>query len=335
MSVQNIKNNIINSINGINGFNFSILYVESVSVVEWNQFDQQETEKFVDDTLDILNKLKNNISVLDSVPINYINELKNNLEQVVTNYNNNLANLTPNQITSQHHGVLNYFSTLINILRNTGLYTQLKLVPDFEDTVKKLKEANSQLKNFNIESFEKASSLVDELIQKKVSFEDKTIKESLGTFLNRANEHKIKEGGHNIFSKKFWKGQWLWLFGAIILGGLVAYTVYTFTEILKIDKDITLGVALLRISSLVIPSYFMIFFLSQFSYHKRMYEIYSFKNTSLNIMTDLMKTNQDKSDDILKRGLDVLFTEPEIKEGGKYDKQLVSDLLNFVKDKIK
>lgn len=65
-----------------------------------------------------------------------------------------------------------------------------------------------------------------------------------------------------------------------------------------------------------------------------MYEVYSFKNTALNIMTELMKTNKEKADDILGKGLEVLFTEPKTKEGGKYDPQLVNDLINILKNQI-
>ena len=324
MSTQNTKDLIVGYINTISNLDFSKLYVDGPSVVEWDQMNSEEVKKFVDGVVLVLSNLKNNISVLDSVAISNINDIKNNLEQIITTYNNNVVNLEPKQITSHHHNTLNNFSSLVRNLRSVGLYTELKLLPNFNETVEKLKEANKQLKDFKSQNFETAISLVDSLIEKKVSFEDKTIKEHLGTFLHRADEHKI-----NKFS-----GKWWWLLAAVIMGGVIIYIVNSFISVIENYPLISVGEALLRISSLIIPSYFMIFFLNQFSYHKRMYEIYSFKNTALNTMVDLMKTNSSKSDYILEKGLDVLFAEPQVKDDGKYDKQLVSELIGIVKNQI-
>lgn len=77
------------------------------------------------------------------------------------------------------------------------------------------------------------------------------------------------------------------------------------------------------------------FCINQFTYHKRMYEVYSFKNTSMNMMAELMVTNKDKSDDILEKGLTVLFTEPKIKNDAKYDKQLVHQLIAMLNNQLK
>jgi hypothetical protein len=241
--------------------------------------------------------------------------------------------LAPNQISSQHHGVLDNLNNIYDKLRSTDLYVELKLAKNFDETILKLEEANKQLKVFKPEAFTKASNLVDDLINKKVSFEDQTIKQNLGTFLNRAVEHKIYQK-ENFWTFKF-AGQRGWLFCAVLMASIVVTIVYSFIKVIESDGgNISLGEAVLRISSLIIPSYFMIFFLNQFNYHKRMYEIYSFKNTSLNIMGDLMRTNTDKSDDILKRGLDVLFSEPDPNLSKKYDKQLITDLVGIAKSQL-
>lgn len=323
MSTQNEKDLISGYINTIKSVDFSKLYVDGPSVNSWDHMNSEEVKKFVSSVLFVLDNLKKNFSVLDSLEINVISSIKNNLEQIITSYNN-VINLEPKQITAQHHNTLNSFGALVRNMRSVGLYTELKLLPDFEETVIKLKEANNQLRDFKSEKFETAASLVDSLIEKKISFEDKTIKEHLGTFLHRAEDHKINK----------WFGKWIWLFAAVMIGGLIAYVVHSFLLVIEENPVISIGEALLRISSLIVPSYFMIFSLNQFSYHKRMYEIYSFKNTSLNTMVNLMKTNSSKSDFILEKGLDVLFSEPQIKEGGKYDKQLVGDLIGILKSQI-
>jgi len=171
--------------------------------------------------------------------------------------------------------------------------------------------------------------MVDTLIARKVSFEDKTIKEHLGTFLKRADEHKVHRP-EKFLSRKF-SGHWWWLFFAGVMGVAVAYVVASFISVLELNNNISAGAAVLRVSSLIIPSYFMIFFVNQFLYHQKLYEIYSFKNTSLNTMSDLMIANKEKSDDILERGLDVLFSEPRLKESGKYNTQVITELISLIK----
>jgi len=334
MSLDVVKNQIIRFIQNIEGFDFSKLYVDSLSVIEWNQMDQSEIEMFVEDIVNVLKNLKNDPLVLNGVSNDKLNLIKNNLEQFINNIAA-LGQIPQKEITTHHHSALNNLDIVSRTLRETGLYTQLKLVTNFDDVTKRLRDANKELKNFKAEDFNNAIAIVDDLLNTKISFEDQTIKQSLGNFLNRANDHIIRHKNAKFFSGKFWGGRWWWLVSAVIMGCLVVWVNHDFISVLEKDSSISPGAAILRISLLIVPSYFTFFFISQFSYHKRMYEIYSFKNTSLNIMTDLMKTNPSKSDEILKRGLDVLFTEPQVSQDGKYDKQLIGDLLSLVREKIK
>ncbi|MDB5204516.1 MAG: hypothetical protein JWP09_544 [Candidatus Taylorbacteria bacterium] len=331
MSLQDTKNQIIKLVDQISNLDISRLSPEGPNVSTWNNMDSNEISIFVDDIILVLAKIKTDTHILDTLLPNHLNELKNNLDQFTAQYNNLLA-IQPNQITSHHHNLLNIVNTIGIILRSTGLYTQLKLTPGFNKITKNLNEANVTLKQFNLEDFNKAIVLVNDLIKSKVSFEDKTIKEHLGTFINSANEHKIHRK-EKFFSIKF-SGQWWWLFSAMMMGSIVALIVTSFISVLEKNSSISAGAAILRISSLIIPSYFTFFFISQFNYHKKMYEVYSFKNTSLNTMTELMKINQAKSDYILEKGLLVLFNEPQLKDEGKYDKQLVSDMLGIIKNQL-
>jgi hypothetical protein len=276
--------------------------------------------------------LQKNIDVLNTLLVNDLNQLKNNFDQMVSSFEP-LSSIEHNQITSHHHNVLNNLSNINNILKHNGIYTQLKLTPNIDDIVIKLKKANEELKEFKPDDFEKAIVLVGDLNQKKAQFESLVIKENLGSFINRANEHRIYINS----DKPKWKiwnhfsGKWIWLFFATIMAGIIMYIIHTFIDVIKSDKDITIGIAILRVSSLIVPSYFMVFFINQFNYHKKLYEAYSFKNTSLSIMTELMKVNSNKADFILEKGLNVLFTEPQIKEDIKYDKELVNSLINVIK----
>lgn len=331
MSLKDLKNEIITYIDQIINFDLSKLYPEGPAVILWNSMEIEETRKMVEDIISILKKMKKYHSVLNSVTPNYLNDLKNNLNNFITQFQS-LNNLNTNQITSHHHNALNHLNNISNILRASGLYVQLKFAPNFNEVTEKLKEANQALKEFNVEEFRKAIALVRELIKEKISFEEKTIEEHLGTFLDRANEHKIYKKVKFV-SWKF-SGHWWWLMGSFLMGIIVAYIIHSFIVVLESNGNISAGAAILRVSSLIIPSYFMIFFVNQFLYHKKMYEIYSFKNTALNTMTNLMRTNEEKADYILQRGLEVLFSEPKIKESGKYDSHLINELISMLKGQL-
>jgi len=326
MSIQNIKSQIIASIDTITSFDTSKLYPESPSVSIWNNMDSKEIKLFVEDIISILKKIKKSHTVLNVLPPERLNDLNSSLNSLVGQLPP-IESLNFDQITTQHHGALNQLQTISTSLRLSGLYTQLKLAPDLSDITKKLEQADIILKDFNPTEFKRAIDLVKELVSEKISLEAVTLKENLGTFLQRADEHKISKG--NL------RGQWWWMLAALAMGVFVAYIVYSFINVLEEGAPISTGMAILRVSSLVIPSYFMVFFVNQFLYHKKMYESYSFKNVALNTMTDLMKNHPDKRDEIVEKGLDVIFVEPRIKEGGKYNSQLVSELIGMLKTQLK
>lgn len=323
MNIKDTKTNILSQIKSISDFDFSVVNPESSTVVQWLEMDPGEISNFVNDVREILNRIYDEKEILNTLSPGNLSNLLNHLNALTSSYEA-LKSIPSNEVTDHHHGTLNGFNNLDSLLRSTGLYTQLKLTKNFDDINTKLKDANKHLKSFDIGQFEKAISLVEELNKKKVLFEEKTIKESLGTFLNRAAEHKIYNG---VKFKVIFRGQWWWLLLALIMGGVIAYFVFSFINVLQNNGDISIGAAILRISSLAVPTYFMAFCVNQFKYHKSMYEIYSFKNTALNVMTDLMKTNEQKSDYILERGLKVLFTEPNLKNDNKYDRQIINDLM--------
>jgi hypothetical protein len=330
-SFQEINNQIVDKISTILALDLSVLVNDSATVIPWNSYDSQEINAFKDDVIEVLKRLRGDKFVLNAVPLKYVTDLNNSLGDFISNFET-LRNTPPDQVTSQHHAPLNNLISISDKLREAGLYTQLKLARNFDDTISKLKEANKQLKNFDDKQFENAISLVEDLTKKKVAFEEKTIKQSLGTFVDRASEHQIHRS-EKFLSTKF-SGQWWWLLFALICGSVVVYIVSSFISVLEANNNISIGAALLRVTSLAVPTYFMIFCINQFKYHSRMYEIYSFKKTSLNMMTDLRTTNPDKAEFILEKGLNVLFNEPSLKEDSKFDKQLINELITMLNNQM-
>lgn len=166
MSLQDIKNQIIKNINTILAFDLSKLYPDQPSVVGWNDLTSDELKKFVSKIASILEKIKKYPVVLDDLPFNFLNEINNQSRFFVDQFRA-IENLDQSQITSHHHTPLNTLQTLGNTFRASGLYTELKLKPDFAEIVGKLNSANKELKDFNAEQFQKAIGLVNELIEKK------------------------------------------------------------------------------------------------------------------------------------------------------------------------
>jgi hypothetical protein len=64
-----------------------------------------------------------------------------------------------------------------------------------------------------------------------------------------------------------------------------------------------------------------------------MYDNYKFKNTSLLTMNYLLTSNPEMKEKIISRGLDVLFSEPNMKaeQVSKEDKTIIADLISIIK----
>jgi len=94
-----------------------------------------------------------------------------------------------------------------------------------------------------------------------------------------------------------------------------------------------LGLAVLRITTILAPAYFTIFCAQQYLNHRRLYESYAFKDITLQTMLNLRGrvTGTREQDLILSKSLDVLFSEPFLKEDIKYDKNMVWELLRLLK----
>jgi len=68
-----------------------------------------------------------------------------------------------------------------------------------------------------------------------------------------------------------------------------------------------------------------------------MYEAYMFKYATLQTMNNLITTNNDLKENILSRGLEVLFSEPNVKgsSDSKEDKILIGQLLDMLRNQLK
>lgn len=325
MRLLTIKQNIAISIDDISSYDLLILTPNNPNSEKWGSMEDDEVQAYLKNIINLLVQIKKNISILDNLSSNELTNLYEILQRIILNYNE-FKEIELKDITSNHHSVLNEFEKLNIHLKSIGLYPLLEIKPDINNIKNNLRDANKLLKDFDSERFGKAITLVNELTERKVNLEGMIINESLGTFLDRANEHKY-------LFKKF-QVTWLWLVLAIGLGVVIIWMVYGFQNAIESDNTISVGESILRVSSLAVPTYFLYFCINQYNNHRSMYEAYSYRNTALKLMNELRTTNTDKSDLILERGLKVLFSEPSAKDNVKYDKQIINDLVSILSSQV-
>lgn len=336
MNLEQLKNSIANSTEQIHGLNLKLLYPSNPQVANWQNMTASEVKSFLEDTVFVLDELRNKLDLLNTVGYNQVNSIQTHLSNFVQHFGS-VQNLLESQITNQHHQALNQIQAVNNSLRSTGLYTQVKFPLDPEKEIKTLRDAASLAKKLTgaKTNFESAIETAEEWMKQKDNLTEQILKKHATTFANRAEEH---EG-------KYW-----WLIGALMFAVIAVLIILCFiapdliSSIFKLNiknnisiNDISAGAAILRVSSLLIPVYFTLFFTQQFLYHKKLYEIYSFKDVALRTMTNLMNSHvEPMTTKILEKGLDVIFTEPSTKEGNrKYNEHLVSELLSMARKQVK
>ncbi len=128
----------------------------------------------------------------------------------------------------------------------------------------------------------------------------------------------------------------VWLRWALAFWAVVMWIVVRFIIALEGQPNLLLWPAILRVSSIIVPWYFALFCANQYSYHRRLNEIYTFKHIALEVMNDLTRniyTQPDERQKIIDKWVNVIFNEPTFKEEVWYDKNLMNTLLEVVKSK--
>ena len=221
--------------------------------------------------------------------------------------------------------------------KNQDLYEKIKqyyqgiknLVMD--NQAPSLNKKESIKKDRDEQSINDASKIADKLLQS-----EKLIENGIN-----AAQNIIKEKGNinslsideqaNIFNIRATEHSCVkWLVSSIIFGILTTILSYLlFKDPTKMSELIS------KLFSLSIPIFFTGFCIKQHLYHKKMYEIYSFKYAALNTMKHLITEKADFQDKILDKGLDVIFSSPTVKEtGSTYDKFLLSELISIARSSI-
>lgn len=336
--LQQQKESIVNKIQQIEKFDIDKISVSKKEFGLWQNLESQEVSNIVREVFILLKNLKSRIDILDTAQIGFVPNLDSNLQNLMNSYANNLQNTEYNGITTQNHETLSWIQNIYNQFWTTPLINELKekTAKVFSEEIKKvLPTLNRLLTQEDV--FKKASDSAFNWLQSKGKLDEMAVRDQANAFLNRADDHKIHNNQIKFLSFRF-SGNWWWLLSSLIFALITGLITFSFLEIMKEETDISLGQALLRITSLLVPAYLTAFCSSQFLYHKKMFESYMFKYASLNTMNHLMNTSGDASqkERILNKGLDVLFSEPKTKESSdKQDKVIVSELLSMLRTQLK
>ncbi len=244
------------------------------------------------------------------------------------------------------------FAGFVEFLRNKGFLDNIhynvgnrdiisnksiidEYINELESIIEKLQLA--QLNDKNLKNVEK---FLDKILKDKQKYDDAikiaenwikleqestsfAIQEKINIFdLKADNEHAVKKYRP-------------WLIAGIATGIIMLACIGYFIHELGSAVNITIGTALLRVSSLVVLSYFAFIFLQQFSNHRKLYEFYKFKAIALATMKQLLKTytNQKEKEMILNKSINIIFSEPNFSDDKHLQQQLIDELLDIIKKK--
>ena len=136
------------------------------------------------------------------------------------------------------------------------------------------------------------------------------------------NTDKFLSIGVRVPIGNFWQ-----LVMAIVAAVVAGYLVKDLIVLGENQGEITVGFALLRISILIIPSYFAFFFTRLFLTGRKLYEFYRFKGIALTTLAHLYKVYPNEQKEVMAKAVSVIFSEFKDGDGGEVTQK---DLLNFV-----
>lgn len=256
----------------------------------------------------------------------------------------NLSNTTDvNQIFSQFEENLKARGLLGSIryqIDGRDINTQRSLVDEYiKETANVLKEFESL--DFDPEKIKTIQKVTDNLIKNQKRYEDaaKTAEnwiQAEGKALAAAVKDKAIVFNNKADKEHSYVNFRPWLIASIISGFVVLAIVGFFIYELRGNGNISVGTALLRISTLIVVSYFTFLFSQQFLTHRKLYESYKFKAIALYTMEELLKTYTDQKDRelILNKAISIIFSEPVIKEERIAQQKVIGEMFDIVKRKI-
>jgi len=248
------------------------------------------------------------------------------IEKVLNEYNQNIAKLTSVDIgTPDFETAKNQLNNQVSSIANTYRKNDEK-----QSSLKRFILAEIQsikikpiLNNANSDVLEKALDVAKKL-NSKINIID-SAQQAAESLLGK-REHLIKEDVQKRVSDLNEKANshnnrqiWAWFIAGCVLGLLAVAILFAlihgFTiggmEVIKSSSDLTLGPSTLRLALVSVVLYFAFYCMKQFSIHRHLYELYSFKETALQVMINLRgESDELEKKLILAKGLEAIFSEP-------------------------
>lgn len=308
----------------------SILWTENSNIQKWNNLDSTEIQNLVEETFELLETAIDK-NLLTGLPFNYLNTINTSLN----NFNNQLQsikNLQPNQLRNQHHQPLNQINSVNSSIRNSGLYSLIKLSPDIPETNKLIQQ---QLLNINSrkEELDKLTAQVRTLLSPAVA-------DRLSTAFSKRKQH--------IFWQKI-----SWLILVLISTGAAIYYTSNVTETITQlvnpstsqgqDDSTTIGIIWILRLLILFPIYYVVFFsIRQYSKERKLEEVYAHKSAIAETLPSYPELLNEKSvgDQITSEAASVIFSPAEKdsikKESSKnYKIEDIKELIDVANKAIK
>jgi hypothetical protein len=323
MNRTQIKGSIHQNLSQILQINFNDFKDISLQLNNQNVLDENEINILIDEVNSLLFNLFDNIEFLDSISSTDLTRLNNSLNTINNSISQNLFKTQKN--------IFAYFESLRKEIISSGLYYKL-LNPSLENLSKineALKIGNEFLSNKS--TFEKSLKLFKDALESKEDYDVNLILNKGQIFGDKAKEHKpyIEKQKCKLFFLKNINTFW-WLIFAFLFGFSSLFILYYFVIIKNLDfNTISFGGAIIKISSVFIPSYFAFYCINQYSNHRRLYEFYMQKQTSVAALSDLYKTYPSFQNQILEKALNIIFS--EMSDKGEIKNSSNEDLISLIK----
>jgi hypothetical protein len=270
----------------------------------------------------------------------------NNMDSVFSSFNTQLKSRSLFQIVNIDNQGRNVGTGIMVIEEHINeLITIFNFLKSKDKGVQELEEISSKLIK-NKDKLIEATRLAESFIESKTKGVGVSLEDKIDIFEEKSKEHKtFRVKWKRIFptTKKFWgwmrypSGSFIWIIFAVFSGASAVKIIFYFIHEAG-TVDLSVGLALMRISALIIPSYFAFFCGQRFLEHRKLYEFYKFKAVALKTMEDLYKNYTEvwEQKSILDKAISIIFLEPLLDNSHEVPskRDLLDVLINFSKNKI-
>lgn len=322
MNRTQLKGNINLNLSKILSFDFEDLINMDFQAKNQNELDITEIEILVKEVFSLLNSFCENMELLNKVTTTDLQKLNQSLNTINLSLSNGSYKIQKNIFT--------LFESLKKDIINSGIYYNL-LNPAL-DNLDKINDALNIGNKFldNKKTFEESIKLFENALKSKEDYDVQIILEKGNIFKNKANEHKAYINDNTKCFVKNINTTW-WLIASLLFAVISLLILYFLVkDLTKLEfLQISLGGAVFKISIIFIPTYLSFYCLKQFSNHRKLYEFYKQKETSVAALSDLYKTYPSFQNQILEKALNIIFS--EISEKGEIKNSSNEDLISLIK----